>query len=268
MLASILDNILDRKAEEILEAKAARTHEQLEADLLQASPGRGFAAALRRKIAGRSPGVIAEIKQASPSKGLIRENFDPAAHARDYANAGATCLSVLTDRDFFQGSDSHLIAAREACTLPIIRKDFVVDPYQIAESRALGADCILLIVAALQHSQLPELAAYANEISIDVLVEVHNRDELERALELETELIGINNRDLHTFNTDLETTIELARHIPENKIVITESGIHSTDDVVRMLENDIYGFLVGESMMRAEQPGEKLQELFAGHGQS
>ena len=266
MSASVLDKILDRKAEEIADAKSRKSSGQLDAELPQATPVRGFAAALRGRITNRTPGVIAEIKKASPSKGLIRDNFAPAEHARDYADSGATCLSVLTDKDFFQGANSYLVEAREACSLPVIRKDFVIDPYQIAEARVLGADCILLIVAALQHSQLNELAAYANEISIDILVEVHNHDELERALEIDTDLIGINNRDLHTFNTSLETTIELAKHIPENKMIITESGIHNADDVKRMLDNDIFGFLVGESMMRAEQPGRKLRELFAEHG--
>lgn len=262
MSASILDQILLRKAEEVAEAKQNTSLDSLEASLSAAAPTRGFANALRTKIATQRPAVIAEIKKASPSKGLIREDFEPARHAKEYADGGATCLSILTDRDYFQGSDDYLVQGRAACQLPVIRKDFMIDPYQIAQSRLLGADCILLIVAALDQTQLVELATYANEISIDVLVEVHNREELDRALELNTDLIGINNRDLHSFDTNLQTTIELAKHIPDHKVVITESGIHSADDVQLMLDNDIYGFLVGESMMRAKNPGEKLQELF------
>lgn len=266
MAASVLDDIIARKAEEVSAARSRVSLDQLESRLLESSPVRGFASALQNRIAQQKAAVIAEIKKASPSKGLIREDFQPAQHAKDYADHGATCLSILTDRDYFQGSDDYLVAAREACDLPVIRKDFMIDPYQIAESRVLGADCILLIVAALQHSQLIELAAYANEISIDILVEVHNRDELDRALQLDTDLIGINNRDLHTFETSLDTTLELAKLIPDGKSIITESGIHNPADVSLMIDNGIFGFLVGESFMRANQPGEKLQELFAQHG--
>ena len=254
---SILDKIITRKTEEVAAASARRSLQELESTLMQADPVRGFAAALKQRVAQKLPAVIAEIKKASPSKGLIREDFDPAVHAQDYAANGATCLSVLTDRDFFQGSDAYLQLARAACSLPAIRKDFMIDPYQIAESRVLGADCVLLIVAALEQSQLEELAAYANEISIDILVEVHNQAELERALNLNTDLIGINNRDLHSFETNLDITLELAKNIPADKVVITESGIHTAADVQLMLDNDIYGFLVGESFMRAPQPGVK-----------
>lgn len=268
MPTSILDKILARKAEEVAQAKLSKSLQELESELSTAPSIRGFADVMGQRVASRSPAVIAEIKKASPSKGLIREQFDPAQHAADYAEGGASCLSVLTDEDFFQGSNDYLVQARTACGLPVIRKDFMIEPYQIAESRVLGADCILLIVAALQQSQLLELAAYANEISIDVLVEVHNREELERALALDTDLIGINNRDLHTFDTSLQTTIELAKEIPDDKVVITESGIHGADDVSLMIENDIYGFLVGESMMRAENPGRKLQELFGSFNRS
>ncbi|MCG8413459.1 MAG: indole-3-glycerol phosphate synthase TrpC [Pseudomonadales bacterium] len=266
MAASILDQIIARKAEEVSEARFHVSLDELESRLSESSPTRGFAAAIESRIAQKKPAVIAEIKKASPSKGLIREDFHPAHHAQDYADHGATCLSILTDRDYFQGADGYLVAARSACNLPVIRKDFIIDPYQIAESRVLGADCILLIVAALQHSQLIELAAYANEISIDILVEVHNRDELEKALQLDTDLIGINNRDLHSFETSLDTTLELAKHIPDSKSIITESGIHNPADVSLMIDNGIFGFLVGESFMRADQPGEKLEELFAQYG--
>ena len=259
---TILEQILTDKAVEVATAKAARSLSELETDLKEADPVRGFATAMRERISQRQSAVIAEIKKASPSKGLIREDFEPAQHASDYADNGATCLSILTDKKYFQGADEYMQRARAACSLPVIRKDFMIDPYQIMESRALGADCILLIVAALAPSQLHELADYAREISLDVLVEVHDHAELELALELETDLLGINNRDLHSFITSLDTTLDLAKHIPEGKLIITESGIHEKADVELMHANNIYGFLVGESFMRAPQPGEKLQELF------
>lgn len=267
MAASILDQIVARKHEEITAARARLSLADIEADLGRADPCRGFAAALADRVAQKQAAVIAEVKKASPSKGLIRADFDAATHARDYADHGATCLSVLTDRDYFQGSTDDLLAARAACTLPVIRKDFMVDPYQIAESRMLGADCILLIVAALQQSRLNELAAYAVDIGIDILVEVHNQVELERALSLETEmpLIGINNRDLHSFETRLQTTIDLARSIPDDRLVITESGINTAADVQGMMDRGIYGFLIGESLMRDKSPGRKLQELISNH---
>ena len=265
MTASVLDEIIAHKATEVTAAKKNLSLDELEAMLPSADPVRGFVNALKGRITQRQAAVIAEVKKASPSKGLIRKDFDPATHAADYAAHGATCLSILTDVKYFQGANEYLQQGRAACKLPVIRKDFMIDPYQVAESRVLGADCILLIVAALQHSQLKELAAYAKEISIDILVEVHNREELDIALELETELIGVNNRNLHTFETSLDTTLELAKHTPADRLIITESGIHTTDDVQLMMDNNIFGFLVGESFMRAPEPGAKLEELFAGH---
>ena len=207
-------------------------------------------------------GVIAEVKKASPSKGLIRENFDPAAIAASYQAGGASCLSVLTDRDFFQGGESHLVAARAACTLPVLRKDFMIDPWQVVESRAIGADCILLIVAALEQAQMVELAATAADLAMDVLVEVHDGAELDRALELAPALVGINNRDLRTFNTALETTLALAPRVPGDTMLVTESGIHTVEDVTRMREAGINAFLVGEAFMRQEDPGAHLSLLF------
>jgi indole-3-glycerol phosphate synthase len=260
---TILEKIVAHKHVEIATAKLKRSLTDLESMYPAAENMRGFAAAMQARVASRQPAVIAEIKKASPSKGLIRADFQPAQHAKDYAENGATCLSVLTDRDYFQGHDDYLLAAREACALPVIRKDFIVDHYQLAESRALGADCILLIVAALDQQQLTELASHAMELNLDVLVEIHSQSELERALDLQSPLLGINNRNLHTFETSLETTLELAKKIPADKVVITESGIHSCADVTLMLESDIFGFLVGESMMRAENPGIKLKELFS-----
>lgn len=260
---TILEKIVAHKHTEVAGARKKRSLSELESNFPSPQELRGFAKAMQTSVGKRQPAIIAEVKKASPSKGLIREDFQPALHGRQYADAGATCLSVLTDRDFFQGHDDFMVAAREACNLPVIRKDFMVDPYQIAESRALGADCILLIVAALAQSQLLELASYAKELQLDVLVEVHNQSELDRALEVDSPLLGINNRDLHTFETSLETTLDLSQRVPSNKVVITESGIHSAQDVKLMLDNEIYGFLVGESMMRADDPGAKLKELFA-----
>ena len=258
---TILQQIVSQKHREIAAAKAEISFSQLEANFPALDQSRPFAAAMQARVQQQKPAVIAEIKKASPSKGLIREDFQPALHARDYQDNGATCLSVLTDEKYFQGCNDYLLQAREACEIPVIRKDFMVDVYQIAESKALGADCILLIVAALEQNQLQELASYANDISLDILVEVHDRAELERALELNTELIGINNRNLHSFETRLETSLELAQLVPKGKTIITESGIHTRADVETMLSNDIYGFLVGESFMRAASPGAKLKEL-------
>ncbi|MBQ85397.1 MAG: indole-3-glycerol-phosphate synthase [Gammaproteobacteria bacterium] len=259
---TILEQILETKAAEVTNAKRQRRLSELEKAITEAPPVRGFSAAMRARIAGSKSAVIAEIKKASPSKGLIRQDFDPARHALDYAEHGATCLSVLTDEKYFQGANVFLQQARAACQLPVIRKDFMIDPYQIAESRALGADCVLLIVAALDTYQLQELAAYAGELSLDVLVEVHNGAELEAALELDTDLIGINNRNLHTFTTSLQTSIDLAAELSDDRLVITESGIHSSEDVALMHRNGIFGFLIGESLMGSEQPGAKLRELF------
>ena len=259
---TILEQILETKVAEVASAKQNLSLSELEVVISHAEPVRGFSAAMRARITRGKSAVIAEIKKASPSKGLIRQDFDPARHAADYAEHGATCLSVLTDEKYFQGANAFLQDARAACKLPVIRKDFMVDPYQIAESRALGADCVLLIVAALDPSQLQELAAYAGELSLDVLVEVHNDAELKIALELDTDLIGINNRDLHTFTTSLQTSIDLAAELAEDRLLITESGINSLEDVALMHRNGIFGFLIGESLMRSKQPGAKLRELF------
>ena len=259
---TILRKILARKAEEVASRKAKASLGSLETRVSEQMAPRGFAAALATQVAARQPAVIAEVKKASPSKGVIRADFEPAAIAESYQRGGATCLSVLTDIDFFQGADEYLQQARGACDLPVIRKDFTVDPYQVVEARAIGADAILLIVAALADDQMRELAATAAEFDLDVLVEVHDRAELERALELETQLVGINNRDLHSFNMRLETTFDLLPHIPEQRVVVTESGIHTPDDVAVMRERNVHAFLVGEAFMRADDPGEKLRELF------
>lgn len=261
---TILEKIIAQKHQEIAEAQRQTSLAELERSFPEPAAARPFVGALTTCIANKRAAVIAEIKKASPSKGLIREDFDPALIARDYAQAGATCLSVLTDEKFFQGSVAYLQQARAACDLPVLRKDFMVDRYQVAEAKAMGADCILLIVAALEKSQLHDLANYAAEIDIDVLVEVHNAEELALALELNTPLIGINNRNLHTFETSLDVTLQLARDIPDNKMVITESGIHSEADVQTMLEHGIFGFLIGETFMRAPEPGAKLKEIIYG----
>ncbi len=260
----ILKKIVQRKLEEISE-RVSRT--PLEAMMERATDGlepRGFVKQIENTIASGRPAVIAEIKKASPSKGVMRENFDPEAIARSYEKGGATCLSVLTDIDFFQGSDTYLIKARAACRLPVIRKDFIIDPYQVYEARAMGADCILLIVACLGDAQLKELAHLATHLGMDVLVEVHDGEELQQALPLELPLVGINNRNLRTFETSLNTTLDLLPQIPEGRIVVTESGIHSPDDVALMRNNGVNTFLVGEAFMKASDPGQKLQELFDG----
>jgi len=259
---SILDRIIARKHQEIEERSAKQSLQELEQQCREREDYRGFTAALRQRIDARQPAVIAEIKRASPSKGLIRENFDAAEIARQYAAGGAACLSVLTDEHFFQGHARYLQQARLACSLPVIRKDFIVDPYQVAEAAAMGADCILLIVAALNPSQLRDLSAYAERLHLDVLVEVHDEAELEIALASDCRLLGINNRNLRTFETDLQTTYRLARLIPEEVAIITESGIHSAEQVQEMMAAGIFGFLVGESLMRAPDPGQRLRELF------
>jgi indole-3-glycerol phosphate synthase len=259
----ILKKILSRKRDETAERSAGTRLTDLRLRCTSAPPARGFVKAIQTTIQQGKPAVIAEIKKASPSKGVIRENFDPAAIAQSYAKGGATCLSVLTDVDFFQGADVYLRQARAACELPVIRKDFIIDPYQVYESRAIGADCILLIVAALNDSQLKELSSLAQQLGMDVLVEVHGKDELKRALPLNTPLIGINNRNLHTFETRLETTIDLLPHIPQDRIVVTESAIHAPQDVAFMRQHGVNAFLVGEAFMRADDPGAKLAELFA-----
>ena len=258
----ILERILARKREEIAARRARETRDALATRAAEASPARGFAAALKARIAAGGAGVIAEIKKASPSKGVIREAFDVVEIAESYARGGATCLSVLTDHNFFQGHEDYLVAARANCALPVIRKDFVIDGYQILESRALGADCILLIVAALDDAALAGLYADALGHGMDALIEVHDRAELERALALGPELIGINNRNLRTFETRLETTLDLLDAIPGTSLVVTESGIHSRDDVERMRANGVDAFLVGEAFMRQPDPGAALRSLF------
>lgn len=260
----ILKKILARKAVEITERSARLGLRELSQRCESLSSARDFVGAIEAKIAAGQAAVIAEVKKASPSKGLLREAFDPAQIAVSYERGGAACLSVLTDADFFQGSEEYLRLARAACSLPVLRKDFIIDPYQVYEARAIGADCILLIVAALGDAQMHDLAGLALHLGMDVLVEVHDGHELERALSLNTPLIGINNRDLRTFNTTLQTTLDLLGLIPDNRIVVTESGIHTRDDVALMREHGVHAFLVGEAFMRAPEPGEKLAALFAG----
>lgn len=261
---TILKTIIERKWEEVSAGRRRRGFNDLVDAAQAAAPIRPFTAALQSKVAAGEAAVIAEAKKASPSKGVIRPDFDPAAIAASYAEGGAACLSVLTDRDFFQGANAYLQQARAACDLPVIRKDFMVDPYQIVEARALDADCVLLIVAALADSQMAELAACAAEHEMDVLVEVHDAAELERALRLELPMVGINNRNLHTFEVSLQTTLNLLQQIPAGQLVVTESGISSSDDVALMRSHDVHGFLVGESFMRAPDPGAQLKALFAG----
>ena len=261
-LPTILDTIVARKYEEVRENRARVSLDELQRLAGAADAPRGFADALRKRAALQQPAVIAEVKKASPSKGVIRENFNPAEIAASYQQGGAACLSVLTDVDFFQGSPDYLLQARAACDLPVIRKDFLVDPYQVVEARAMGADCILLIVASLEDGQMTELNAAAIELGMDVLVEVHDGAELDRALELDTPLVGINNRNLHTFEVSLDTTLDLLPRVPADRLAVTESGILARADVELMLENGVYSFLVGEAFMRAEDPGAELRRLF------
>jgi len=258
----ILKKILAKKAEEVERRKQHRSIADLDAIAADVERPRGFCRALQDKVLAKKPAIIAEIKKASPSKGVIREDFQPVAIGQDYAMNGAACLSVLTDKEFFQGSEVYLQMVRERCPLPVLRKDFMIDPYQIHEARALGADCILLIAAALEDQQMHELSDTATRLGMDVLVEVHDAAEMERALTLDTRLIGVNNRNLRTFETSLQTTLDLKAQVPEDRIIITESGIHTHDDVQLMLDNGIYAFLVGEAFMRAESPGQKMRELF------
>jgi len=258
----ILEKILQRKAEEVAERSAQVSLAELERRARAASAPRGFAAAIDQRVANKQLAVIAEIKKASPSKGLLREHFEPAEIAVSYEQGGATCLSVLTDRDFFQGHEDYLQQARTACQLPVLRKDFIIDPYQVVEARAIGADCILLIVAALDDDRLQELTRLAQALAMDVLVEVHDRAELQRALVLPTPLLGINNRNLRSFATSLQVTLELLDDIPADRIVITESGIHQPDDVQLMRDHAVHSFLVGEAFMRAADPGVELRRLF------
>lgn len=265
----ILERILATKREEVSAGRRERSLADMKARARDADPTRGFTAALRRRIEGGEPAVIAEIKRASPSKGLIRADFDPPRHAVSYADGGAVCLSVLTDRQYFQGADDYLRAARAACTLPVLRKDFTIDPWQVWEARALGADCILLIVSALSDDQLAELEGSAIEAGLDVLVEVHDGEELQRALALSTPLIGVNNRNLRSFETRIETSLELQAQLTastdprsQGRLLVTESGIRDREDVARLRGAGIHAFLIGETFMRADDPGAALKSLF------
>ncbi len=262
MTGTILETIVNRKQQEIRQRKLLRPPAELAAAAKSMALPRGFAAALRTKVDAGYPGVIAEIKKASPSKGVIRKDFDPVAIARSYEQAGAACLSVLTDEDFFQGSDDYLQAVRAAATLPVLRKDFIIDPYQVYETRALGADCLLLIVSALQAAELSDLKDLAASLSLDVLVEVHDAEELEIALSLHPQMVGINNRNLKTFETSLQNTLDLRPRIPDDVLTVTESGIHTVEDVTTMRQHGVHAFLVGEAFMRADDPGAALHMLF------
>jgi indole-3-glycerol phosphate synthase len=263
-VADILVRILDTKAQEVAGRKAAQGLDVLQAQVESLPPTRDFVAAIRQRVAQGRAAAIAEIKKASPSKGVMREDFDPAQIARSYEKGGAACLSVLTDEQYFQGHDSYLQQARSVCRLPVLRKEFIIDEYQVYESRVLGADCILLIVAALDDEQLKTFSRLARELGMAVLVEVHDDAELQRALTLNTALIGINNRNLRTFETTLDTTLSLLDRIPDDRIVVTESGIHQRGDVETMMDNNVRAFLIGEAFMRAAEPGEKLADLFEG----
>jgi indole-3-glycerol phosphate synthase len=261
-MSDILERIVAVKREEIALAKARRSEASLRAEAQARSEVRGFAAALRATADAGRAAVIAEVKKASPSKGVLREHFVPAEIAASYARGGAACLSVLTDEGFFQGRAAYLESARGACELPVLRKDFIVDPYQVFESRAMGADCILLIVACLADSQMAELEAQALSLGMDVLVEVHDGAELERALRLATPLVGVNNRNLRSFEVSLDTTLGLLPRVPADRLLVTESGILARDDVQRMRAAGVNAFLVGEAFMRAPDPGRALAELF------
>jgi indole-3-glycerol phosphate synthase len=261
-MSGILQRILSVKAEEVVAARKACSLEKVEAQARAAPPARDFVGALRAKLARGAPAVIAEIKKASPSKGVLRPRFDPAAIAASYERHGAACLSVLTDEQFFQGSLDDLRAARAACGLPVLRKDFIIEPYQVFEARAAGADCILLIAAALEGSRMQALEGTARELGLAVLVEVHDASELDAALKLKTPLIGINNRNLHTFETRLETTLGLLPGVPADRLIVTESGILEPRDVERMRSGKVVCFLVGEAFMRADDPGAELERLF------
>ncbi len=264
-MSDILERILAVKRAELADAQRDRPLAVVRALAAAQQPPRDFVGALRARIAAGRPAVIAEIKRASPSRGVLRTEFDPAAIAQSYARHGAACLSVLTDAQFFQGAPAHLALAREACGLPVLRKDFVIDEYQVHESRTLGADCILLIVAALDLPRMQALEAAARSLGMAVLVEVHDAGELEKALNLATPLVGINNRNLRTFETRLETTLDLLARVPGDRLVVTESGILAPSDVARMHANAVQAFLVGEAFMRATDPGVALEELFATH---
>jgi indole-3-glycerol phosphate synthase len=261
--SDILATIITTKAAEVIAAQVARPFAEVEAAALAAAPVRGFERALRDRVAAGKPAVIAEIKKASPSKGMLRAEFDPPVIAASYERGGATCLSVLTDRPFFQGEPGDLVAARAACALPVLRKEFIIDEYQVAQSRALGADAILLIVAALDDGQLARLEAAARRYDMDVLVEVHDGAELDRALRLPSALVGINNRNLRNFSVTLDTTLNLVARVPPSRLVVTESGILDRRDVERMRRGGVNAFLVGEAFMRAPDPGAALATMFA-----
>jgi indole-3-glycerol phosphate synthase len=258
----ILARIVADKSAEIIAAQLARPFADVDRDARAAPAPRGFERALRERVDNDKPAVIAEIKKASPSRGVIRAAFDPPAIAAAYERAGAACLSVLTDAKYFQGSDQYLVAAREACKLPVLRKEFILDEYQVAQSRAIGADAVLLIVSALDDARLAELNACAREYGLDVLVEVHDARELDRALALPGALLGINNRNLRTFNVSLQTTLELLPRVPADRLVVTESGILAQRDVAQMRRHGVHAFLVGEAFMRAPDPGAALTALF------
>jgi indole-3-glycerol phosphate synthase len=258
----ILKKIVSRKHEEIDEGIKRVPLERMIELASNADQTRGFYNALQSKVKQKQSGIIAEIKKASPSKGVLRENFDPVEIAKSYESGGASCLSILTDRDFFQGDPLFLIKARAAVSIPVIRKDFIVDPYQVYESRAMGADCILLIVSCLKDSELKSLSQLASSLGMDTLVEVHDNDELHRALKLKLPMLGINNRNLKNFEVSLQTTIDLLSDIDDDKLVITESGITSKTDVELMHNHNVFGFLIGEAFMRDSNPGQKLKEFF------
>ncbi|NNM52765.1 MAG: indole-3-glycerol phosphate synthase TrpC [Pseudomonadales bacterium] len=260
---TVLDAILHDKKDEVVRRRQRRSAVALQESLPEARPVRGFTAALQRTVAAGRAAVIAEIKKASPSRGVIRDPFLPADIAMSYERGGASCLSVLTDEKYFQGSDDYLVQARSSCTLPVLRKDFIVDPYQILEARILGADCILLIAAALSVEQLKEYHLYAQSLGLDVLIEVHDEAELQNALPLSPALLGINNRNLHTFAVSLEVTLQLQELVPATSLLVTESGISCQEDIKRMRQAGVHAFLVGESLMRAPDPGQALQVLIS-----
>ena len=260
-MTNILDKILITKKEEIASSKLVKSIHDLENDIRNNNDKRAFIAAIEDKFIGKDIAIIAEIKKASPSKGIIRANFKPDQIAKSYENGGATCLSVLTDKNYFKGNPSYIQLVKNHCELPVLRKDFMIDPYQIFESKALGADCILLIVAALELNQMKELESLATELDMDVLVESHDEHELEKALQLNTKLIGVNNRNLKTFDVSLQTTLDLLKEIPNDKITVTESGIFTWQDINLMKQHGIYSFLVGEAFMRDDDPGKSLKQL-------
>jgi indole-3-glycerol phosphate synthase len=259
---TILKKIIDRKFEEVVERRKKVSFADLEKEFDRYGPARGFAAAMKTKVEAGHSAVIAEVKKASPSKGVLREDFNPAEIAKSYQQGGAACLSVLTDHDFFQGHEDYLIQVRDAVDLPVIRKDFLVDTYQVAEAKAIGADCILLIAAVLDDALLKDLHAQAGEYGMDVLIEVHDEAEMESALKVDNFLIGVNNRNLHTFEVSLQTTLNLKRLLPADRMFVTESGILTPADIQLMRDNEVNAFLVGEAFMKADNPGEKLSELF------